>query len=849
MALFNIRETRRGQALVEFALVSPILLLIMLGTLEFGRLLFAFSEVSNASRNGARFGIATGRTAGTPQYLDCNGIRDAAREATFLTALPDSSIQIAYDRDNLAGGMSSYATCGQPGLEPKSILQGDRIVVTIERTLSPVVNFLPIPDFNLRSQSARTVLKGVIVGAPQCSDGVDNDGDGATDYPADLQCDNAQDVLETTCHSLDVAVIPLDSGEVVRTPLEDCFPDYTVGTAIDFQANAADGYVFDYWAGSVGGTNPQTSLTMDSAKLVEAHFRLVCHLVSFETNPTGAGNILRSGESCEGGYLPGSVITMTAVATNFFNFVSWTGDATGVFPVTTLLVDTPKRVVANFSAEPGTVDVAVVSKSSEPNPVLVGEPFTYTIEIANYGPGTANSVEVQDQLPAGVTYLSAFASQGTCTELANYVICDIGKLDRDQVAAVQIHVFAPAFEGLISNEATVTNGTENDPLESNNSSGNHLTSVILNEADLVVLKSASPNPALFGEQITYSIQVINNGPATALGVSLVDTLPAGLTLDSYSTSQGSCSVTGLTLLCDIGQLDIGSGVNVTLVATAGAAGDFTNSVVVSSSSDDPSPTSASVTSSVVASADLSIAKSASSAVIQSGDSMTYYLTAHNSGPSDAELVEVIDDLPSGVMATAMSTTHGICSSAGGFVQCALGTLLSGGTAHIELTVSTLAQRNAVLLVNGATIGSDTADPDLSNNETQNSVTALATPNLVAGTLALGSPASTTEPITYTFVIRNESSTAVSNFRVSLYYNPTGITATSTHINSLYKVAEVTVASLAGNSSTTVVIAGPPFSTAATHTVYAVVDSEPFPAGVIDETSETDNLSIGVAVKP
>ena len=50
-----IRGTR-GQSLAEFALLLPILMILMLGAIDFGRLYFAYVSVTNASRNAAQYG-------------------------------------------------------------------------------------------------------------------------------------------------------------------------------------------------------------------------------------------------------------------------------------------------------------------------------------------------------------------------------------------------------------------------------------------------------------------------------------------------------------------------------------------------------------------------------------------------------------------------------------------------------------------------------------------------------------------------------------------------------------------------------------------------------------------------
>ena len=51
------RQDRRAQGLVEFALVFPVFLLIMFGLFDIGRAVFAFNEITNAAREGARLAI------------------------------------------------------------------------------------------------------------------------------------------------------------------------------------------------------------------------------------------------------------------------------------------------------------------------------------------------------------------------------------------------------------------------------------------------------------------------------------------------------------------------------------------------------------------------------------------------------------------------------------------------------------------------------------------------------------------------------------------------------------------------------------------------------------------------
>lgn len=83
-----MRDRQRGTTLVEFALVAPLLLVLLFGTIEMGRVLNAMVLVSNASREGARRGSVGDsesqvRTV-VRDYLTASGL-DAARLNTVIT--------------------------------------------------------------------------------------------------------------------------------------------------------------------------------------------------------------------------------------------------------------------------------------------------------------------------------------------------------------------------------------------------------------------------------------------------------------------------------------------------------------------------------------------------------------------------------------------------------------------------------------------------------------------------------------------------------------------------------------------------------------------------------------------
>jgi len=142
----------RAQAMMEFALVLPLLLLIVYGMLEVGRLIFMYSIVATASREAVRYGSATGLnvTAGIPRYNDCDGIRAAAQNVDFLGVIDDANIIISYDN---GPGTADFSAC-----PPGAVRNTDRIKVQISADFSPIVPIVPLQPVTVSSSSSRTIL-------------------------------------------------------------------------------------------------------------------------------------------------------------------------------------------------------------------------------------------------------------------------------------------------------------------------------------------------------------------------------------------------------------------------------------------------------------------------------------------------------------------------------------------------------------------------------------------------------------------------------------------------------------------------------------------------------------------
>jgi hypothetical protein len=155
----------RAQGMVEFALALPIFLLLMLGIIEFARLLVTYSAVYTASREAVRYGVATGiNSNGIPNYQDCDAIRNAGMNLGRIGGVQADDFDIRYDRGlkEIPDEWTTLERCSGATSNVNLIL-GDRILVKVETYFEPIVPLVNIPRIPVSSTTARTILSGVDV--------------------------------------------------------------------------------------------------------------------------------------------------------------------------------------------------------------------------------------------------------------------------------------------------------------------------------------------------------------------------------------------------------------------------------------------------------------------------------------------------------------------------------------------------------------------------------------------------------------------------------------------------------------------------------------------------------------
>ena len=268
-------------------------------------------------------------------------------------------------------------------------------------------------------------------------------------------------------------------------------------------------------------------------------------------------------------------------------------------------------------ATAGQSDLSVTSAAS-PNPITDGNNITYTQVVANGGPAASGTATFTDTIPTGSTFVSFGVPSGwNCGTLpavggTGTITCTIASLAVNATANFPLVVKASLGDAPGSTIVNTANinipcSSAGDPNCANNSATTTVYVASPTQADVAITKTASPDPVDQGTNLTYTLQVTNNGPATAQGVTVTDPIPGEVTYASVATSHGTCTytVSTTTVSCSLGNLSVGSLVVITVNVNANTFSSSTlstNTATVSATTGDPnlSNNTASFTSTIAA---------------------------------------------------------------------------------------------------------------------------------------------------------------------------------------------------------------------------------------------------------
>ena len=356
--------------------------------------------------------------------------------------------------------------------------------------------------------------------------------------------------------------------------------------------------------------------------------------------------------------------------------------------------------VATFTATVSSVDVSVVKTG--PATVTANDNISYGITVSNAGPDLATGITLRDALPPGTTFVSITRNSGpasSCALEGNAVVCSNLALAVNQSATFTL-VLDPGANSQVTNTATVTSELfDTDPPDNTSS----VTTTVTPVADLSVSKTG-PATVTAGTTATYTVTITNLGPSPATNVVVTDVLTGDATFVSVTPSAG-CTGTTCTLASGASAI-----FSYTFLVDADATGTLDDTASVSATTSDPVPgnNNSMVSTSVVASADVAIAKTGP-ATVTPGSDVTYTVTVTNNGPSTATNVVVTDVLTGDATFVSVTPSAGCTGT-----TCTIATLAPGASAIFTYTFHVAANGTGTLN-DTASVSSATPDPVAGNN--------------------------------------------------------------------------------------------------------------------------------------
>ncbi|MCF8457939.1 MAG: DUF11 domain-containing protein [Bacteroidales bacterium] len=239
------------------------------------------------------------------------------------------------------------------------------------------------------------------------------------------------------------------------------------------------------------------------------------------------------------------------------------------------------------------VDVSITKDDGE-TVVVAGDGLThtYTYIISNTGSSDADNVVATDTWPAGLTQETIGSpSEGTIGGTAPNFIWTIPTVEAGTSETLSVTYTVPAStpSGTYTNSVSVTSDTP-DTTPGNNTDTDETE--VFSGADLTVTISDTPDPVNAGSAITYTIVVSNNGPSYANSVVVTDALPSAISGETYTLDGGASSA--WTGSVNLGIMPASGGGSIhTIVITGtidmGTCAPISNTVLVTSSTNDPGP--------------------------------------------------------------------------------------------------------------------------------------------------------------------------------------------------------------------------------------------------------------------
>ena len=250
----------------------------------------------------------------------------------------------------------------------------------------------------------------------------------------------------------------------------------------------------------------------------------------------------------------------------------------------------------------GGADVADLSLTKTVNNAApnIGDTVTFTVTVSNAGPDNATNVGISDVVPIGYGNIDAISSGGQQTgNRIDWVIAEI-QANTNVSVTFMADVLAPGgVADEYVNTAQISASDQPDPDSTpNNDDGDQseddednvvvVPGGVAGVADLSLLKVVSNTSPASGDVVTFTVTVMNDGPANATNIEVTDIVPTGYVNIQNVSSAGD--VAGNIITWSIANLAVGNNVELTfdveVVSVSNPSTEYLNTAQITASDQD-----------------------------------------------------------------------------------------------------------------------------------------------------------------------------------------------------------------------------------------------------------------------
>ena len=354
----------------------------------------------------------------------------------------------------------------------------------------------------------------------------------------------------------------------------------------------------------------------------------------------------------------------------------------------------------------------VVIKDAEIKALNPGDTAHFVITVIAGGSSDSLNVKLEDILDAELLDVKSATYRINGDNLTDYTqIISLGNMHTGSKIVVDIYA---AILGTTGQDIfNCVNVTSDEHPEGNTSN----TTIHVNIADLEIIKIVDNLTPNYGDEITYTIIVRNNGPDNSTNIKVSEILADNFKFISANASKGYYNLTNG--IWAVGNLTNNETAKLVITVKIIKTGFIQNNVSVNGTGYDPNLTNnnATVNITVPQTADLSVIKIVNVNVVTVGDKIIYTIIVKNNGPDTALDIYVVDKLSDALKFVSYKASVGVYNPTTGIWT--IGNLTNKSNATLEITCIVL---KTGIISNEVFVNGSTVDLNMSNNYDNISVT-------------------------------------------------------------------------------------------------------------------------------